>query len=114
MPRITRLATTAGQGKPEPAMAPAAAAHQRVGGGIQAADVQPIAEDHASTEETDARGNLGGNPHRTRFMVTHGCDQAEHGSADRHEHVGAQARHLVAPLPLDANDRANYQGRGKP
>ena len=82
------------------------------GGGIEPAHAQAFAKDQAGAEKTDARHHLRGDPGRARFLGIELREHDESGGAERDQGVGAQARQPVAPLPLEADDRAQAE-RGR-
>jgi threonine dehydrogenase-like Zn-dependent dehydrogenase len=79
-------------------------------------------EDDAAADEADPRNDLRRDARRVERRVrvpehvaeAVGADQHEHGRADAHERVGAQAGRLLPDLALEADTRRQHEGEPQP
>lgn len=80
--------------------------------GIEAADGGAFTQDHASTKEADASGDL---RHDARCAISSLCPRRHHvrRRAEGNQRVGMQAGGVVAQLALKADERAQQQGQRK-
>ena len=77
--------------------------------GVQPMDVDALAQDDAGAQEADAGHDLGGDARRITLANKAG-EHDEARRAQRHEGIGAQAGHLLVPLPLETDRGAQHQG----
>ena len=74
--------------------------------------VDAFAQDDTCAQEADACHHLGGDTRR----ISRTDEPGEHDKASRaqgHQRVGAQARHLLVPLPLETDNATEQQGEGQ-
>ena len=76
------------------------------GRGIEPAHAHAFAEDQAGAEKADARYDLRGDTGRARLLRHDGLKHDEARRAQGHQRVRAQAGKAVAPLTLEADERA--------
>ncbi len=81
------------------------------GGGGQASDTSAVAHDRARSEKAHAGGYLGRDSGGVGLLAEAEAGQGVHGRADGHQHVGAQARGPVSPLPLPSHQASKDGGR---
>ncbi len=75
------------------------------GGGVETANIKPFTHDNAGAEEADTRDDLRGHAAGAGRIGGHGAENKDR-RAGRHQRIGAQAGHTLAPLALGANHRA--------
>ena len=64
-------------------------------------------------EEADARDDLRRNPRRIAGRADHVGEDDEAAGAERDQRVGPEPRHLLMPLPLEADRRAEHERKAE-
>jgi hypothetical protein len=62
--------------------------------------VGALPQDHTGAQKSDAGHDLCGDPRGVSF-THHGGEHHKTARAERNQGIGAQARHLLVPLPLE-------------
>jgi hypothetical protein len=80
---------------------------------VEALDIEAFAEDHSGAEKADPGNDLGGDPGRTVIAREHDRENDEPGGPDRHQGIRPEPGHALPPLSLNADQRAEKQGRSE-